>query len=77
MKWWTGIYGCGKQEINFAIFPLVFKIDQRGAMNSVLDGHDVLAVLATGFRKSLIFQVFVIAVEMERERLQTALVFVP
>ena len=65
------MYCCGKQEINFAIFPLVLRVDQRGAANSVLDGHDVLAVLATG----LIFQVFVVAVEMERERLQTALVF--
>ena len=71
------MYCCGKQEINFAIFPLVLKVDQRGAANSVLDGHDVLAVLATGSRKSLIFQFFVIAVEMERERLKTALVFFP
>ena len=71
------MYCCGKQEINFAIFPLVLKVDQRGAVNSVLDGHDVLAVLATGFGKNLIFQVFVIAVEMGRERLQTALVFCP
>ena len=68
---------CGKQRLNFAIFPLVLKVEQRGAVNSVLDGHDVLAVFATGFGKSLIFQVFVIAVEMERERLQTALVFCP
>ena len=42
-----------------------------------LDGHDVLAVLLMGIGKSLIFQVFVIAVEMGRERLQTALVLCP
>ena len=47
-------YCCGKQEINFAIVPLVFKVDQGGAVNSVLDGHDVVAVLATGFGKSLV-----------------------
>ena len=77
VKWWTGMYCCGKQEINFAIFPLVLKVYQRGAVNSVLDGHDVLTVLATGFKKRLIFQVLVNAVEMERKRLQTALVFFP
>ena len=70
VKWWTGMYCCGKQEINFAIFPLVLKVDQRSAVNSVLDGHDVLAVLATRFGKSLIFQVFVIAVEMLAEHHQ-------
>ena len=69
------MYCCGKHKRIFAIFPLVLKVDQHGAVNSVLDGHDVLAVFATGFGKSLILQVFVIAVEMERERLQTALVF--
>ena len=71
------MYCCGKQEIIFAIFLLVLEVDQHGAVNSVLDGHGVLAVFATGCGKSLIFQVFVIAVEMERERLQTALVFCP
>ena len=77
VKWWKRIYCCGKQEINTAIFPLVLKVDQCGAVNSLLDGHDVLAVLATGFGKCLIFQVFVIVFEMERERLQTTLVFCP
>ena len=43
----------------------------------LLDGHEVLAVLPTGFGKSLIFQVFVHPAEMERERLQTALVLCP
>ena len=42
-----------------------------------LDGHDVLAVSSTGFGKSSIFQVFVIAAEMEGERSQTALVLCP
>ena len=36
---------CGKQEINFAIIPLILKVDLRGAVPSLLDGHDVLAVL--------------------------------
>ena len=58
-------------------FTLSLKVEQRDAVDSLLDGHDVLAVLPTGFGKSLIFQVFVIAAEMERERLQTALVLCP
>ncbi|XP_015758777.1 PREDICTED: ATP-dependent DNA helicase RecQ-like [Acropora digitifera] len=48
------------------------KVEQRDAVVSLLDGHDVLAVLPTGFGKSLIFQAFILAAEMERERLQTA-----
>ena len=60
---------CGKQEVNFAIFPLVLKDDQRDAVAFLLGGHDVLAVLLNGFRRSLNFQVFLIAIEMERESL--------
>ena len=30
----------------------------------LFDGHDVLVILLMGYEKSLIFQVFVIAVEM-------------
>ena len=43
--------------------------EQRDAVASLLDGHDVLVVLPTGFAKSLIFQAFVIAAEMEREHI--------
>ena len=39
------MYCCGKQEINFAILPLILKVGLRGAVPSLLDGHDVLAVL--------------------------------
>ena len=31
--------------MNFAIFPLILKVGMRGAVPSLLDGHDVLAVL--------------------------------
>ena len=44
-------------------FTVSLKVEQRDAVASLLDGHDVLAVLLTGFGKSLIFQVFVIAAE--------------
>ena len=40
---------------------------------SLLHGHEVLAVLPTGFTTSLIFQVFVLAAKTEREQLQTAI----
>ena len=53
------------------------KVEQHDAVVSLLDGHDFLAVLPMGFGKSLIFQVFVLAAEMERGRLQTALVLCP
>ena len=39
------MYCCRKQEIDFAIFPLILKVDLGGAVPSLLDGHDVLAVL--------------------------------
>ena len=39
------MYRFGKQAKTFAIFPLVLKVDLRGAVHSLLDGHDVLAVL--------------------------------
>ena len=58
-------------------FTVSLKVEQRSAVASLLDGHDVLAVATTGFAKSLIFQVFVIVAEMERERFQTALVLCP
>ena len=71
------MYSCGKQEMNFAILSWVLKVDQRDAVSSLLDGHDVLSVLPTGIGKSLIFQVFVIPIEMEWDRLQTVLVLCP
>ena len=41
------------------------KHKQEEALKSLLDGKDVFAVLPTGFGKSLIYQSFVIAKEME------------
>ena len=45
VKRWPVMYCCGKQEINFAIFPFILKVSLRGAVPSLLDGHDALAVL--------------------------------
>ena len=36
-------------------FSLELKVEEREALNSLLDGSDVLAVLPTGYGKSLIF----------------------
>ena len=58
-------------------FTVRLKVEQRAAVASLLDGHDVLAVSTTGFGKSPIFQVFVLAAKMKRERFQTALVLCP
>ena len=44
---------------------LVLKDKQEEALKSLLDGKDVFAVLPSGFKKSLIYQSFVIAKEME------------
>ena len=50
-------------------FTVSLNVEQRDAVASLLDGHDVLAVLPTGFGESPIFQVFVIAAETEREQI--------
>ena len=44
---------------------LVLKDKQEEALKSLLDDKDVFAVLPTGFGKSLIYQSFVIAKEMD------------
>ena len=41
------------QELGFAL-----KSEQREALESLLRGNDVFCVLATGFGKSLIYQMF-------------------
>ena len=44
---------------------LVLKDKQEEALKSLLDGKDVFAVLPAGFGKSLIYQSFVIAKEID------------
>jgi len=43
---------------------LVSKCEQKEAVSRLLEGKDVLAVLPTGFSKSLKYQSFVLAKEM-------------
>lgn len=53
------------------------KHEQRVAINNLLDGKDVLAVLPTGYGKSFIFQVFVLACERERRMSASVIVICP
>lgn len=46
-------------------FNLIMKKEQYLAVESLLDGLDVLGVLPTGYGKSLIYQVFVLARKMK------------
>jgi len=43
---------------------LVLKREQKEAVSRLLEGKDVLAVLPTGFGKSLIYQSYVLVKEM-------------
>ena len=62
---------------NHLKFSLEPKPEQRNAVHSLLKGEDVLAVLPTGYGKSLIFQLFVVAATIERNEQQTVLVVCP
>jgi superfamily II DNA helicase RecQ len=55
----------------------MLKDEQNTAINGLLDGKDVLAVLPTGFGKSLIFQIFVLVSSIERQCHCSALVLCP
>ena len=45
VKRWPVMYCCGKQKDELCDFPVNFEGRMRGAVPSLLDGHDVLAVL--------------------------------
>ena len=62
---------------SFLKYSLELKPVQRKAVQSLLGGNDVLAVLPTGFGKSLIFQLFVVAASLDRKEQQTVLVVCP
>ncbi|XP_028412038.1 mediator of RNA polymerase II transcription subunit 34-like [Dendronephthya gigantea] len=51
---------------------LTLKDEQEEAIKSLLSGRDVLAILPTGFGKSLIFQLFAIAKSVEATRYSTS-----
>ncbi|CAB4043304.1 ATP-dependent DNA helicase Q1, partial [Paramuricea clavata] len=57
-------------------FPFKLKTEQRNALESLLNGNDVLAVLPTGYGKSLIFQLYILVAQIETIK-RTALVVCP
>ncbi|PFX12626.1 UBX domain-containing protein 4 [Stylophora pistillata] len=52
----------------------LLKSEQRNAVNYLVKKDDVLALLPTGYGKSLIFQLFAVAASIEGEERQTVLV---
>ena len=47
--------------LNFKRKTIVLKAEQEKTLYSLLEGNDVLAVLPTGFGKSVIFTMFSVA----------------
>ena len=56
------------KELSSKGFAFTLKAEQRLALRNLLVGKDVLAVLPTGFGKSLIFQLFVLMVRCEKKK---------
>ena len=66
-----------KHLSSYLKFKLQLKPEQRNAVEYLLNHDDVLAVLPTGYGKSLIFQLFAVAASIERKEPQTVLVVCP
>lgn len=49
-------------------FTFSLKSEQRSSLRNLFEGKDLLAVLPTGFGKSLIFQLLVLMMEVRRKR---------
>ena len=52
------------------------KAEQKNAVDSLLNGKDVMAILPTGFGKSVIYQLFCL-VEMNEDELSSVLIVSP
>ena len=65
---------------NFSLhlkYPLTLRPEQCQAVEALLQGRDVLAILPTGYGKSRIFQVYVAAAALKVKEHQTVLVVCP
>ena len=65
---------------NFSLhlkYPLTLRPEQRQAVEGLLQGRDILAILPTGFGKSMIFQVYVAVAALKVKEHQTVLVVCP
>ena len=58
------INGCIEKSLNYLSAigrPIVLKCDQRISIQHLLLGKDVIAILPTGFGKSMIFTIYALA----------------
>ena len=55
-------------ELSEAGLAFTLKTEQESAMHHLFNGKDVMAVLPTGFGKSLIFQLFVMMCGVRSKR---------
>ena len=65
---------------NFSLhlkYPLTLRPEQSQAVEALLQGKDVLAILQTGYGKSMIFQVYVDGAAVKVKEHQTVLVVCP
>ena len=65
---------------NFSLhlkYPLTFRPEEPQAVEALLQGKDVLAILQTGYGKSMIFQVCVAGAALKVKEHQTVLVVCP
>ena len=65
---------------NFSLhlkYSLTLRPEQRPAVEALLQGKDVLAILQTGHGKSMIFQVYVAGAALKVKEHQTVLVVCP
>ena len=65
---------------NFSLhlkYPLTLRPEQRQAVEALLQGRDILAILPTGYGKSMIFQVYVAAAALKMKEHHTVLVVCP
>ena len=58
-------------------YSLTLRPEQRQALEALLQGKDVLAILQTGYGKSMIFQVYVAGAALKVKEHQTVLVVCP
>ena len=56
---------------------IVLKADQEKALYSLVEGNDALAVLPTGFKKSMIFMMFSVAAQERTPEAVSVLVILP
>lgn len=57
---------CALEKIDFP--PVNFKLKQLQCLSQLLDGHDVIGVLPTGFGKSLIYQLLPLILPTKQKR---------